>query len=214
MTATPSSIKSRVEDLAMLHGLQVRALESGIQEAVHVWTRFVRTLPETMKNPTVFTQLLADNHEIVYSLIEAAGLSIGNENKVLRDEIDELQLAMSAAVSANIRMLSGLHDYHRTLAYQVDCGGFDAGDDDESGDDENMCMPMWRLTIVLKGSAEDPATYERFTTVVSHSTLAQLFPKAELVTVDPDPWYDGPDVDDVVNGFGSSAAVDTDELPL
>ena len=222
----PATLKNRVEDLALMHGLPVDNLEAGVKEAVQVFNRFVGNLPDKLKTPTEFTKLLADNYEIVYSLLESASLAVGNENTTLRDEITELEIALSGAHRANIALVALVHRVHKTYAFQLSEGGYrddivdadgplgfdDLGDEDE--DEDTVHMPTWRVTVVLAGSLKDQKSYTRVTVHVTHATLAQLFPQAEVVAWDPDPWANGEQ--DEVRGFKSSAAPDDlpDDTPL
>lgn len=198
------SIKSKAADLSLHCGYQPGTVFAGLPEALKVWDAFVSRMPDSVSTPKAFRdKVLTNNPELVYAMIEAAGLRLNTELVRLKDLVSDLEGQLDEAYDDHVLSLATAAKHHKALLYQMLDVEIDEPDE----------LPQWKVTVVYAGSVKEMGTYERHTCVIDHRDMARYFPRAEVVSYDPDPEYDGPV--DVLNMDGDCSTSDEDdgELP-
>jgi hypothetical protein len=176
----PDSIRNRAHDLALHCGFQPKVVMDGLPEAMAVWNAFISNMPNKLKTPAAFQKVLENNYELVYGMIEAAGLKLGSELVRLKDLVADQELNVDEAYEETVRNTGIAARHHPTFICKDDSGDISHEDDG---------LPFWKVVVVFAGSKEDMSTFERITIVVDHRDMARYFNKATVVLDDPDPAY-------------------------
>lgn len=179
-----ADITARIEDFCLVAGIDKNHFDrAGMPEAVASFDAFLRGLPKKYHDPKFFFKMLINNFDFVFSLIESVGTAIVSENIELQDRLDEANDLIDGSHERNLKTMAAFAKVHPTYRWSYDGNSETISEDDE--DD----LPTWKVTIDLG--------HEKVTTTCDHFEMSTYFAKAQVVTEDPHPEYDGIDAFDV-----------------
>jgi hypothetical protein len=209
----PNELKPRIDDLAASLGVPAAAILTGLPEALKVWDTFVNRMPKRLLDPVSFRLALANNVELLYNMMEMAGLALGRETVNLRDELESAEAALEEKSNEHLDLMYKLSLAMPARIWCMDSGngGDTAGYVSEEPDD----LPSWKVTV-------DLPNHTLASVIVSHADMARLFGHVQVTEVDPDPGYgglgssdtDGDMDEDHAGDRGTTTGTDDAEFPL
>jgi hypothetical protein len=209
-----SNLTTHKEDFGILLGIP--NIDASLNAAIQsVWLPYWRSLPRSLQTP----RQLANDKEIVYSMLESLGTRLISE----RVDLEEQLKAQRADA------LTQRHAFLRTLAttaeFAASCEAFDVSFPAEEHDDESMDTPfdldadaefladssidpLWKVTVTFTNARGS----RRLTNILTHQEFVTHFANiATRVSADPDPDYIS-ELEDVFNSFNAQSLDDQDGL--
>jgi len=204
-------LNTRIDDLAASLGVPAAAIRTGLPEALKVWDTFVNRMPKRLMEPGTFRTALGNNVELLYNMMEMAGLALGRENVNLRDELAGAEAALEEKSNEHMDLMYKLSFALPARIWCMDSGvgGDTSGYISEEPDD----LPSWKVTVDLPNQT-------KASVIVNHADMSRLFGHVQVATDDPDPGYDGlgssGDCDLEYDGDDRSmtTGLESDESPL